>query len=54
MAFSGPRHGHARTISLRPIAGLDRAAFTAGGSILLLVIDGLGCRYLHDMLPSGT
>jgi len=54
MASLGRAMGTRESSHYAPIAGLDPAAFAPGGSILLLVIDGLGYRYLRDMLPSGT
>ena len=54
MASLGHAIGAPKPSHYAPVAGLDPAVFGGSGSILLLVIDGLGYRHLRDRLPSGT
>jgi hypothetical protein len=54
MASLGRAMGTRKPSRYAPVATLDPAVFGTSGSILLLVIDGLGYRYLRETAPSGT
>jgi hypothetical protein len=54
MASLGLAMGTREPSRYAPIGAIDPEGFGTRGSVLLLVIDGLGYRYLREVLPSGT